>query len=631
MNTEILKLQLKEKIGDRTILAAAFYTFNFQPDFFENYILPILVPKLEFKNSRLYNAILWRKTTLPPVVVYFDDSIQKASDSTAPLQDYELCPVRVGKFYHPKVSLILVENDKNIPSLVVVIGSNNITRAGWCENLEVATILEINQHYCPDTILLSLKEYVEFNFDNYGYKGTCEQLILVFLNNLKGNNKPHAPVFYHSSNDTFENFLQEQIFSQDDIFEVEIISPFFQKNITDSTPISILKKYTHAPIRCLIPFKHSIEIQLDQVTYEAYQQKGVEWCTYNNAELKDRYNHSKVYHLKGKTYNYIIVGSVNFTTNAWSGMEQGGNMETAILFKEKGNFQPMLTPVHLHPDWLFLTKKEEVVAEVENTFFRASPPIEFTIDWQKKTLLCEPLESVKGKNIAFHLIDFTYQISQKKEYTLPKSTYESLARNPLISIREFSDKQVYDHYYYPHQIGIPQRPFLEKFSLRDVRKLWQLLGEDEIDEAFKTALERLVNKYEKVDGTIHEELVKEGVINKMAAHIDGLLQLANDLFKPETTAERLREYLIQDTITSIPYYKRVFILEDETLNKGFMWVLLHIIKLQFYENVNHEAWKNIKLELKPIINQLDQEIADCQKQTNLDKDHLDWALSQLKK
>ena len=145
MNKEIIKQQLIEKIADKTVIAAAFYTFNFQPAFFENYVLPVLVPTLEFKNSRLYNAILWRKTTLPKVVVYYDDSIQKMSDSSAPLQDYELCPVRIERFFHPKASFILVQNKENERSLIVVLGSNNLTRAGWCDNIEVATIIELKK------------------------------------------------------------------------------------------------------------------------------------------------------------------------------------------------------------------------------------------------------------------------------------------------------------------------------------------------------------------------------------------------------------------------------------------------------------------------------------------------------
>ena len=87
---------------------------------------------------------------------------------------------------------------------------------------------------------------------------------------------------------------------------------------------------------------------------------------------------------------------------------------------------------------------------------------------------------------------------------------------------KITDNDTFEHLYYPHQTGINKRPFLEKFTFKDIPKLWELLSKEKIDEVAAKVLERLVRKYEKTDGTIDTTLVQEGVINKMAAHIDAL-------------------------------------------------------------------------------------------------------------
>jgi HKD family nuclease len=636
MKTEIIKQQLIETIAHRKVLAAIFNTFNFQPDFFENYVLPVLVPKLDFKNSRLYNAILWRKTKLPPTAVYYDDGVQKMPDSQAPLQDYELCPVRLPKFFHPKANYILVENEDGTKALIILLGSNNLTRAGWCENIEVATVLEVSEkaNFSADFINAMIG-FVQQNMEEYGNTKIAEKTILNFLKSMEINKKPASIAFYQSWQGDFETFLQRYIFDKDDIEYVEVFSPFFQKNINSSTPISILKKYIQKPIHCLIPFRHVTEIQLEKEVFTNYESNNVIWCDYKNTNqsnegFSERYNHSKVYRFKGKKANYTVIGSVNFTTNAWNGSTKNGNLEMAILFEEQKRFEQFLMPVNLKSDWLFLDENSQQEYEGE-TFFKKSPYFKFTINWQNQTLEFEPIDSVGKRNFKLDITDLGLPLKKAKVYSLSKASIKSLAKNPTIKILEITTNQRYEYLYYPHQIGINQRPFLEKFTFQDIRKLWKLLSEEEIDEVVAKALERLVSKYEKADGTVDTTLIEEGIINKMAAHIDALVQLEQDLFQPHITEEKLQEFLIQDVIGSIPNYKRVYILEDVELNKGFVWVLLNIIKNQFYTRKKHPAWKVIKTSLKPIIQQLEQEIKDLERTLDIEKKHFEWAIKELRK
>ena len=164
----ILKNRLRDLIAGRKVTAALFYTFNFDPKFFENYVMPLLVPQQTFINNSITNNILWRKlykdNLVPPVTVYFDQDAK--SIDNGPFLDYKLVPVNmpmVGKNkgnFHPKHSFILVENEDRSTELIIITGSNNITQGGWCENIEC-----ISEH-----VLINGKE-----FPNEFRKG-CEGL-----------------------------------------------------------------------------------------------------------------------------------------------------------------------------------------------------------------------------------------------------------------------------------------------------------------------------------------------------------------------------------------------------------------------------------------------------------------------
>jgi hypothetical protein len=73
------------------VKAALFTTFNFEPRFFENYVLPLLLPEVTFGQNALQNAIRWRylyreKSKVPEVTLYADQYAKSNAD--APLLDY---------------------------------------------------------------------------------------------------------------------------------------------------------------------------------------------------------------------------------------------------------------------------------------------------------------------------------------------------------------------------------------------------------------------------------------------------------------------------------------------------------------------------------------------------------------
>ena len=73
MERIILRDHIKEAIKNRKVIAAVFHTFNFDPLFFENFVMPLFVPGKDFRDEAIYNKILWRycakENLIPPVAV----------------------------------------------------------------------------------------------------------------------------------------------------------------------------------------------------------------------------------------------------------------------------------------------------------------------------------------------------------------------------------------------------------------------------------------------------------------------------------------------------------------------------------------------------------------------------------
>ena len=111
MNTLRLKDALAKALENCRVKAALFTTFNFEPRFFENYVLPLLVPQEPFGQNELNNNIRWRilyrqKGKVPLVTVYVDQYAKSNAD--APLLDYTVHMIAMpGKgqnrgAFHPK-------------------------------------------------------------------------------------------------------------------------------------------------------------------------------------------------------------------------------------------------------------------------------------------------------------------------------------------------------------------------------------------------------------------------------------------------------------------------------------------------------------------------------------------------
>lgn len=400
MERIIVRDHLKEAIGNRKVLAALFHTFNFEPRFFENYVMPLFVPSKNFRDEIIHNKILWRycykENLIPPIAVYCD---YYAKDNThAPSLGYNIhcikTPSTTGSIcnFHPKHIFILLEDEKENQSLLFVTGSGNLTANGWCDNFEGFSFHEIkkNKTFPNKTTTNSLQDYIAFVSKMAGLKNLLlsDLLIHSFLSYVNQN-----VIFFNNLQFSFQQFLIENIFSKDEIRTAEIITPFFSKG---TNLIEALQAHGIKKIRCLIPTLRNNEIQLEKEVFTEFEKAGLIWCYWadkkNNEEVRNQ--HSKIYRFYSTENCYTIIGSVNFTKPGWEKYKQRNNkanIETAVLYKEsKSRVELLIKSEKLDYSKLQFINKEDIENPSETFVFnRSSPDIEFTIDWKSKTLVID--------------------------------------------------------------------------------------------------------------------------------------------------------------------------------------------------------------------------------------------------
>lgn len=655
----LLKNRLQELIADRKVVAALFYTFNFDPKFFENYVMPLLVPQHTFINNSITNNILWRKlykdNFVPPITVYFDQDVK--STENGPYLDYQLVPVNmpmVGKNkgnFHPKQSFILVCNEDRSEELIVITGSNNLTQSGWCENIEcigentITSKKEFSYGFKE-----SLKGFIE-NTSNLSSKKItlAEELIINFLKKKKYANETNFFLFdcYLSS---FQEFLEDYILDDESIKQVEIISPYFKK----IPALLEFFKERNIKIKIQAPFKNGF-CMLDEVVFNKYKEAGVKWY-YPDNDL--RKNHSKVYRFYGSDKVYTIIGSVNLTEPAWRGYEDKPkhicNIESAILYVN----------AELNPLRLF--KKEikgvninfaNLAATEENSFERIEiPEINFTINWLDKTLRW----NCKAKNKCtlhlsaseIHLLngDTKINLSELKQ---ANAIIDSIARKPILKVIEEINSTEVIHYYYANQIGFENRPLEFRLSASDIIDAWELLGKEnvELNDWLVNRLELATDLLQDESGKLlADKTLNKSLLNEMARHFYGLVKLEEFIFNENHLKKNkslqsahynnIRYYLTCDNVDTLFSYTKDLgkLHESGNIMSVYYWLLLNIILVNFYENKflnkllkqlhsENDNKSETKTSLKNINKEIKADIEKLTKTLDLDKKKIEWGLT----
>lgn len=629
MEKIILKEKLSELIGTKKVLAALFYTFNFDPKFFENYIMPILVKDVgkNFSDEEIHNKILWRQCAkenlIPPIAVYCD---YYAKDLTnAPCLGYDIQCVKVpsviGKItnFHPKQILILLE-DKNEQYLLFINGSGNITVNGWCDNFECFSykVIKKNKIQPNRSTANSLQDYINKTNQLKGLKSLldAEEIINTYLNYVDID----FP-FFNNFSQSFTDFIDENIFGNKNeiINEVEIVSPYFSN---DNVLLKWLQSKGIPTVKCLVPSLRNNEIQLEKERFINLQDAGLQWCYWKNNELNNevRNQHAKIYKFYGQNKCYTVIGSVNFTNPAWklyTEKNNTSNIESAILYTEKNNEDKLLKkPTTIDVDAItFISDK----LELENTsaadvFNRNAPDIEFRIDWKNNRLTINA--NIKSINCSFNE-QFGNKKIQHGKYDIQLNTTDikRLAKNALIKIVVVVGNESKYYSYYANQDSIETKPLGFKLDAFAILKYWEFFDDDYVKDRITRAIaERTTDESGIVDTS---KLETKLLLNEMAAHYNGLIRLERFLFplknlnqtEQRDQFQNLKYYLLSENIDTLSFYLNDIEQQhkDGKIQNSFYWMLLQIIDKIMYSKaekcldkklIDHKEWSQFIKDIR---------------------------------
>ena len=657
----VLSERLKEEFNGRKVTAAVFHTFNFDSEFFENYLLPLFLPDIPFGDNKIQNTILWKKFQhdLPPITVYCD--FHAKAERGIHLK-YLVRPIDIPRkngvkpCYHPKHSYILLEDNE----LLIITGSNNLTEAGWCSNLEGINLFKLKPNInFPREFKDQFKQFnrniretfFDENFQNENSHSIADNLLDRFFRS-QGYTSENID-FYFDTLSRPDSYLQDveslieyiriELNEEQRFEQVEVISPYFPKGIQ---LFNKLKELTDCDdINISIPQENTNVVSLEKKLFEDVASIGIKWKVIK--ELKNtkgfRFNHSKIYQFVGVNQVFQIVGSINFTNMAWKGVKQGGNYESAVIYclpKEK--YVSLLEPCDY--DQLTFTGQhaEEGISDNREDVFK----LNFTIDWNACVLKIQNLDEANqhGKiefdNLPALSINKTRDVKLNEEYII------SLTNTPIIKVRP-SNTSIY-FYYYPIHENIESKPLPQYLNLSDVEllELWQELDDLGDITGVLRIIDGFIERITDESGDVNNEALKEtqSTLNLMATHLSGLLKLEKRVFaKGHTIKEReaivrMRDYyLLANNVDTLIGYRNLLVKmsKEEKLNNGFYWLLLNCLDLLFYKDLKESDFENsqdfskvetIQKDLKKDINGLKKLIVS----DRLTEKHLKWTLKMLR-
>lgn len=660
MNKTVLIDRIKDEIGDKKVVAAVFYTFNFQPTFFENYVMPILVRNdaTAFGDEKIRNTILWRylykENKIPPITVYCD--YYAKDNSEAPTLGYHIecirIPAKKGKItnFHPKNSFILLENGKSF-ELLFITGSGNLTSTGWCDNVECFTteILKRKLTYPRTVKTENLQDFINACSSVADTKvlSPAENKVYDFLKYRDGISN-----FFNSMEMSFGDFLDNRVrVKWNEIVEVEVVSPYFSK---DLECISYFEKRNIKVIKCLLPTFKNDEVMLDEDLFNAISKTSVKWCNWkiakedekkSNLHREPRNQHAKIYRLYTSTYCITIVGSVNFTTPAWSKCIiklASANVETAMFYKEKTKERLLEEINNLDSStFRFISKDSLEDNESGNKFNRSAPEITFTIDWRAETLEYEA--SIKATPCFFsEILGNADLLHGKHIIELDYKHLHIFSKKALIQIQTKSEEK---YSYYANQLNIQSKPLGFKIDANVILEYWAFLGkpfqQDKITIKIALALT-------DASGIVDITKYKQPLLNEMAAHFAGLSRLENYLFDTAIKTQRdaddqkkkLQYYLLSSNVDTLLFYFNNIQerLNDGTIQNSFYYmigkILIHsfyekALQLKNYQGISIADVKSFKSSLKAQKQKFEKEIESIIQNVEGLKEKEVWVTKQL--
>jgi len=401
MHKYVISDQLSHLLDNQQVISSVFTSYNFEPDFFELDVIPLLldrqIPFSSDERVKIFQVREALRESMLEIEIFYDLPIFRQSAERSPEMEYYCHGVNRGNnaFHAKSIYLLVIDKTTKKKRLLVAAGSNNLTRAGWWENIEVQHWEVVENGEVQRAFINRLKEDVEWLIKNRATQlRSSLNSIQTFLNDIKGrNDAPIVNYYGPSNNQNFFSFLNKSRIGSLDNYKnwtLEIISPFFAENTKNEIHTEFISRFGVNEIIMLLPKDQDGAALCNQEYYQHIKDsKKITWGCWNQKITSSlglsndlfRRVHAKIYHFYNGVQSWVFIGSVNFSHKAIY-----DNVESGFLTKI-GNIEPLLEPIA--QDVVvdsFCPPTDSELGGDDSDLSIELPELHFSFDWVEKKL-----------------------------------------------------------------------------------------------------------------------------------------------------------------------------------------------------------------------------------------------------
>lgn len=468
-------------IGEREVTSAFFTTYSFEPDFFELEVIPLLLGDHALSSQSDIRSVqlqaLMQDKGRRFAVVHDMDVFNPTAGSRL---EVDYLPVRIGGgCQHAKMAiLVLQEKGDQIPTILLVAGSFNLTKAGWWDNIEVGHFVELQATRAPANILEPMRRALRF-FQAAAPTPVLDEIVNVQAGWLASADDPDCSFYFSgaaSNRLAFLDFIGQRphtLPAAKDAATLEIVSPFFGEKPDSGDTQKLMSLFP--TVRLLLPRDEEKRALVDPGVFDAFNTD--QWCGWASAWNDShqvigapfRRVHAKIFQGRGKR-SWQFVGSVNFSHKAFR-----ENVEAGFLL-QGGDFPPLLEPLTALPSG-FAPDSDLHSAEASEGL--AMPALRLAYDWNSQWLEVIAQDSISGEltlldNPTPSLGSIVFAQTTSGNAFLP-ALRDHLERSSLVRVRWQSGAECVERYLMVTQRNIYCRP--SQLPAMDLQSLLRLFIE----------------------------------------------------------------------------------------------------------------------------------------------------------
>ena len=356
----VLSEHFQERMQKRRLRAAVFLTYQFEPDFFEQEVLPVFLDTpLSHAMSIRYVQLEEVLSSMPgQIAVYYDAQGLVTKEAASAKLDVRRIPVRHRSgIFHPKNVFALVEAQEadeeghREQTLLVSSSSANLTRAGWWENVEACHVEEIaegDSTALRDNLRAFLRTLIRRTEaessagDEHDTHAALHE-ILKFLGESEQrqtrstSGKLHA--HFYGGGESVADFIDNTAGGMVRGLSLEVISPFVD-DADECKPLKeLIARFEPRDVMVYLPRGADGTVSCrEELFRDVCDLPKTSWGKFDEdmlqlgsgEQVRKRFVHAKTYRFfsqRPKREIYFI-GSANLTTAAH---QKGGNVETGFL------------------------------------------------------------------------------------------------------------------------------------------------------------------------------------------------------------------------------------------------------------------------------------------------------------